>query len=109
MGPVFIKGIAESLPNAAVTVDKFHAVKIINDAVDQVWRIEQKQQNLLRGTRYTWLRDPASLGERQRARLDRGPPLPTRHLKSRPPGRIWSDWGSRNSTSSPRRRRRQAI
>src|SRR5436305_9864058 len=44
MSPAFIKGVADSLPAAAVTFDKFHAVKIINDAVDQVRRAEQKQQ-----------------------------------------------------------------
>ncbi len=38
MSPAFIKGTADSLPNAAITFDKFHAVKIINDAVDQVRR-----------------------------------------------------------------------
>ena len=42
MSPAFIKGIAESLPDAAITFDKFHAVKLINDAVDQVRRAEQK-------------------------------------------------------------------
>jgi transposase len=52
MSPAFIKGVAENLPEAAVTCDKFHAVKIINDAVDQVRRAEQKQQGVLRGTRY---------------------------------------------------------
>ena len=36
MSPAFIKGRAESLPHAAVAFDKFHAVKIINEAVDQV-------------------------------------------------------------------------
>jgi transposase len=55
MSPAFIKGICENLPNAAITFDKFHAVKIINDAVDQVRRVEQKGQILLRGTRYLWL------------------------------------------------------
>ena len=35
MSPAFTKGIAENLPNAAITFDKFHAVKIINDAVDK--------------------------------------------------------------------------
>src|SRR5947209_6810334 len=40
MSPAFIKGVAESLPAAAVTFDEFHAVKIINDAVDQVRRTE---------------------------------------------------------------------
>jgi transposase len=79
MSPAFIKGVAESLPEAAVTFDKFHAVKIINDAVDQVRRAEQKQQGVLRGTRYIWLRNPNNLSERQRTTLES---LPTRHLKT---------------------------
>ena len=41
MSPAFIKGVAENLPEAAVTFDKFHAVKIVNDAVDQVRRSER--------------------------------------------------------------------
>ena len=41
-------GIAENLLNADITFDKFHAVKIINDAVEQVRRAEQKTQSLLR-------------------------------------------------------------
>jgi transposase len=79
MSPAFIKGVAESLPEAAVTFDKFHAVKIINDAVEQVRRAEQKQQGVLRGTRSIWLRNPDTLSERQRTTLES---LPTRHLKT---------------------------
>lgn len=79
MSPAFIKGVSESLPKAAITFDKFHAVKIVNEAVDEVRRAEQKGQTLLRGTRYIWLRNPANLSERQRATLDA---LPTRHLKT---------------------------
>ena len=79
MSPAFIKGVAESLPEAAVTFDKFHAVKIINDAVDDVRRAEQKQQGVLRGTRYIWLRNPDNLSERQRSTLEA---LPMRHLKT---------------------------
>ena len=69
MSPGFIKGVGESLPNAAITFDKFHAVKIINDAVDLVRRAEQKGQRLLRGTRYIWLRNPDILSDRQKATL----------------------------------------
>jgi transposase len=79
MSPAFIKGVGEALPNAAITFDKFHAVKIVNDAVDQVRRDEQKKQALLRGTRYIWLRNPDHLSERQQAVLEA---LPTRHLKT---------------------------
>ena len=79
MSPAFIKGVADNLPKAAITFDKFHAVKIINDAVDQVRRAEQKTQDALSGTRYIWLRNPANLSERQKATLDS---LPTHHLKT---------------------------
>ena len=51
MSPAFIKGTADSLANAAITFDKFHAVKIINDAVDQVRRTERKDHKLLAGMR----------------------------------------------------------
>jgi len=79
MSPAFIKGVGENLPGATITFDKFHAVKIINDAVDQVRRAEQKRQSVLRGTRYIWLRNPDNLSERQRSTLEG---LPTRHLKT---------------------------
>jgi len=79
MSPPFIRGVADKLPNAAITFDKFHVVKIINEAVDQVRRAEQKTQSLLLGTRYIWLRNPNTLSERQQATLDA---LPTRHLKT---------------------------
>jgi hypothetical protein len=56
MSPAF-KGVAD-LPEAAITFDKFHAVKIITEAVDQGGRAEQKTRAALRGTRYIWLRNP---------------------------------------------------
>ena len=79
MSPGFIKGVGDSLPNASITFDKFHAVKIVNEAVDQVRRAEQKRQFVLRGTRYLWLRNPDNLSERQQATLEE---LPKRHLKT---------------------------
>jgi transposase len=79
MSPGFIKGVADSLPKAAVTFDKFHAVKIVNQAVDQVRRTERRVHKMLAGTRYIWLRNPINLSERQRATLES---LPLRHLKT---------------------------
>lgn len=79
MSPAFIKGTADHLPNAAVTFDRFHAVKIINEAVDRVRRAEQKVETMLKGTRYIWLRNPATLSERQRATLQS---LPLQTLKT---------------------------
>lgn len=83
MSPAFIKGTADSLPKAAVTFDRFHAVKIVNQAVDQVRRAERKDHTLLAGTRYLWLRNPDNLSERQRAIFQ---DLPMRHLKT---ARAW--------------------
>jgi len=80
MSPAFIKGTADSLPNAAVTFDKFHAVKIIDDAVDRVRRDEQKAQGfLLTDTRYLWLRNPAALSDTRRTALQS---LTGRNLKT---------------------------
>ncbi len=52
MSPVFIKGIRENLPNAQITFDKFHIIKIINEGVDKVRRAEAKENPILKGTRY---------------------------------------------------------
>ena len=68
MSPAFIKGIAENLPNAAITFDKFHAVKIINDAVDQVRRAESKERPELRGTAISGSSTNASVRRRARPR-----------------------------------------
>jgi transposase len=79
MSPAFISGVADNLPNAAVTFDKFHAVKIINEAVDEVRRSEQRKNAELRGTRHVWLRNPQNLSDRQKATLQA---LPTQNLKT---------------------------
>jgi transposase len=69
MSPAFIKGTGEHLPNADITFDKFHAVKIINDAVDQVRRAEQKTRPELKKTRYLWLKNQANLTKSQQHAL----------------------------------------
>ena len=71
MSPAFIAGTAKSLPNAQITFDKFHLVKLINDAVDAVRRSEQKSRAELKKSRYLWLTNPHNLSQRQRAQLDR--------------------------------------
>jgi transposase len=65
MSPAFIKGTAAHLPKANITFDKFHAVKIVNDAVDQVRRAEQKTRPELKKTRYIWLKNQSNLTKSQ--------------------------------------------
>lgn len=61
MSPAFINGVKEHFPNAQLTFDKFHVMKIINEAVDEVRRQEQKDRPELKRTRYIWLKNPANL------------------------------------------------
>ena len=70
MSPAFIAGTAQSLPTAQITFDKFHVVKLINEAVDEVRRAEQKSRGELKKSRYLWLKNPRNLSERQHAQLD---------------------------------------
>lgn len=69
MSPAFIKGAEDNFPHAAITFDKFHVMKIINEAVDQVRRQEQQVNESLKNTRYIWLKNPMNLTGRQNARL----------------------------------------
>ena len=50
MSPAFIKGVKEYLPKAQITFDKFHILKIINEAVDKVRKQEVSTNKLLTGT-----------------------------------------------------------
>ena len=64
MSPAYLKGARETFPDAEVTLDKFHISKLLNGAVDQVRREEQKEQPELKRTRYLWLRNPQDLRRR---------------------------------------------
>ncbi len=70
MSPAFIKGVAESLPNARITFDKFHVVKHASEAIDKTRRIEQKTDPNLKGMRWKLLKDRQSLSREDRTELD---------------------------------------
>lgn len=66
MSPAFIKGTREAFPKAEITFDKFHILKLINKAVDEVRRSENKTNFFLKGTRYIFLKNEKNLTENQR-------------------------------------------
>ena len=70
MSPAFIKGVKENLPNAEITFDKFHILKIINEAVDSVRKQEVATNNILKGTKYIWLKNYENLTKKQKEQLD---------------------------------------
>jgi transposase len=69
MSKAFIKGAADHMSNAEVTFDKFHVVKLLNEAVDQVRRTEAKENPILKGTRYLWLKNRDNLSVKQLEKL----------------------------------------
>ena len=77
-GP-FIKGVGHNLTEAEITFDKFHAVKLVNDAVDKVRRAESKDPRELKRSRYLWLKNERHLSVEQSASLDA---LSRMHLKT---------------------------
>ena len=70
MSPAFISGINEHFPKARVTLDKFHVIKLLNKAIDEIRREEQKTEYELIASRYIWLRNQNNLTSRQRNKLN---------------------------------------
>ncbi len=71
MSEAFLKGTLSYLPKAEITFDRYHVKSHLSAAVDEVRREEAKHhKDLLRNTRYMWLKRPANLTGRQRDLLD---------------------------------------
>ena len=56
MSPAFIPGCNTYLPNASITFDKFHVVKEVNKAMDELRKLERRGNELLKGHKYTLLK-----------------------------------------------------
>ena len=69
LSPAFQKGAAEHLPNAQITFDRFHLLKLINEAVDAVRKGEAISQPDLKKSRWLWLKNPGKLSAKQTAKL----------------------------------------
>jgi transposase len=69
MSPAFKEGARTHLPEAEITFDRFHLTKLMNEAVDQVRREEQRESPGLKTTRYLWLHKNSNLTNAQKARV----------------------------------------
>lgn len=69
LSPAFIAGAAKSFPAAAITFDRFHVVKLLNQAMDKVRRVERIEHKELKGHKYTFLRNRQNLSDRQEKSL----------------------------------------
>ena len=77
MSAAFVKAAKASIPLAETKIvhDRFHVMKLANEAVDKVRRGEHRRltqdgDKRLSGTRYLWLTSQENLSDRQKERLD---------------------------------------
>jgi transposase len=57
MSPSFISGVTENLPDAYIVFDRFHIMKIINEAVDKIRRDEALTNPLLKSSRFIFMKN----------------------------------------------------
>ncbi len=65
LSPSFIAVAAESFPVAQITFDRFHVVKLLNEAMNQVRIAERKEHDALKGHKYTFMRNRENLSDKQ--------------------------------------------
>lgn len=66
MSPSFISGQMDYFPKSQITFDKFHIMKIINEAMDSVRKYERKAHIELKGYKYLFLRNKDKLSNSDR-------------------------------------------
>ena len=69
LSPAFIAGAATAFPHAAITFDRFHVVKLLNEAMDKVRRVERIEHEALKGHKYTFLKNRQNLSDKKEKAL----------------------------------------
>jgi transposase len=71
MSEAYLAGVLKHLQSAEITFDRYHIKQQLNKAIDEVRRAESKQhKELLKNTRYLWLKRPKNLTAKQLDWLD---------------------------------------
>lgn len=71
MSQAYLAGVRENLKRAEVTFDRYHVKQKLSEAIDTVRRAEAKEhKELLKNTRYLWLKRPKNLTAKQQDWLD---------------------------------------
>jgi len=69
MSPAFMAGVGKAFPKAKITFDRFHVVKLLNEAMDTVRKQERREHDALKGHKYTFLKDWDRLSDKRRLEL----------------------------------------
>lgn len=70
MSPAFIAGYSEYFSHADLVFDKFHIVKMLDEALDDTGKTEQNEKKLLKGHRFTLLKRKSNLSDKKMMELE---------------------------------------
>lgn len=70
MSPSFISGYVEHFNHASLVFDKFHIIKMLNEALDKTRKAEQNDKKLLKGHRFTFLHKRSNLSSKKQMELE---------------------------------------
>ena len=70
MSTSYIAAVNEYMLQAEIVFDRFHIVKKMNEAVDQIRKEERKEYEGLKNSRYLWLRNNNSLTDEQKKKVE---------------------------------------
>jgi len=70
MWPAYMRGVRERFPDSTLVFDRYHVMTMVNRAVDLVRRHEAKEQEVLKKTRYLWLKNDDHLSKKQREQVE---------------------------------------
>lgn len=62
----FTSGIKTTFLNCRIIYDKFHVIKLVNEAVDQVRKKELITNKEIKGIKYIWLKNKSNLTKSKR-------------------------------------------
>jgi transposase len=92
ISPAFIHEVINHLPGSSIVFDKFHLIKSLNKALDEVRRLERKGNELSKGHRYTILRKYKTMSGAKRAELDALLPLYPKLGEAYRPGQLYPEY-----------------
>jgi len=70
MSPAFISGIIDHFSDTKITFDRFHVKKLLNEAMDDVRKKERKGNEMLKGHKYTFLKNFSNLSNDKQQELE---------------------------------------
>jgi transposase len=65
LSPAYTAAVLEQLPQAAIIYDRFHLEQLLSRSLDTIRKQEQAENQILRKSKYLWLRNHANLTAKQ--------------------------------------------